>query len=295
MKSDSLGFWIENPNAVNETISVVSGDSVNFYSYDSTMPGDTFVIDTDIFGTMNRGSFSIVDFGGSSNIMVVSGNMQAFSSGGVLGANFAFLRVIESSPIRLIKKIKTVVRTPGTTDYVDLIFDTAALASKISGSNNSSILALTKLGFGSMLVTGADAYNYATGLIGEVNKVIYGDPSNSSVYPGVVAAGAKVNVSGPLVKRITVSLAIRIRSSVTSSDIQDRVKSAVASAINNVEIGKPVAISSIVSAAASVDGVVAVTVLSPTYSSGNDLISVQSNEKPRVLDIDQDVLVSVIG
>lgn len=295
VKSDSLGFWIENPNATNETVSVTSGDSVNFYSYDSVMPGDSFVIDTDIFGTLNRGTFSVVDFGGSSNITVVSGNMQAFSSGGVLGANSAFLRVIEASPIRLIKKINTIVRTPGTTDYVDLVFDTAALASKISGSNNSSILALTKLGFSSTLVAGADAYNYATGLIGEVNKVIYGDPSNSSVYPGVVAAGARVNVSGPLVKRISVSLAIRVRSGVTFSDIQDRVKSAVASAINNVEIGKPVAISSIVSAAASVDGVVAVTVLSPTYSSGNDLISVQSNEKPRVLDIDQDVLVSVIG
>lgn len=295
VKSDSLGFWVENSNAVNETVSVVSGDSVNFYSYDSTMPGDSFVIDTDIFGTLNRGTFTVVDFGGSANIIIVSGAMVAFSGGGALGVNSVFIRVIENAPIRLIKKIRTIVRTPGTTDYVDLIFDTSALAAKISASNGSAIIPLTKLGFDSNLVTGADSYSYATGLIGEVNKVIYGDPSNPSVYPGVVAAGAKVNVAGPLVKRISVSLSIRVRSGTPASDIQDRVKSAVASAINDVEIGKPVAISSIVSAAASVDGVLAVTVLSPVYGSGNDLIAVQSNEKPRVLDIDQDVLVSVIG
>jgi hypothetical protein len=56
-----------------------------------------------------------------------------------------------------------------------------------------------------------------------------------------------------------------------------------------------VAISTIVAAAAAVDGVVAVTVLSPTYGSGNDLIAVQANEKPRILDLNQDVLVSVVG
>lgn len=295
VKSDSLGFWVENPDAVNETVSVASGNSVNFYSYDSTMPGDSFIIDTNIFGTLNRGTFTVVDFGGTANIVVVSGTMQSFSGGGALGVNSVFIRVVEGSPIRLIKKIRTVIRTPGTTDYVDFIFDTSALASKISASNGSAIIPLTKLGFDSNLVTGADSYSYATGLIGEVNKVIYGDPSNPSIYPGVVAAGAKVNVSGPLVKRISVSLSIRVRSGIPASDIQDRVKSAVASTINDVEIGKPVAISSIVSAAASVDGVLAVTVLSPIYGSGNDLIAVQSNEKPRVLDIDQDILVSVIG
>lgn len=295
VKSDSLGFWVENPNAKNETVSVVSGDSVNFYSYDSTMPGDQLIIDTNIFGTLNRGTFSIVDFGGSANIIIVSGNMQAFGSGGPLGVNSVFIRVVEASPIRLIKKIKTIVRTPGTTDYVDLVFDTSALASKISASNGSAVIPLSKLAFNSSLTTGADSYSYATGLIGEVNRVIYGDPSNPSIYPGVVAAGANVNISGPLVKRISVSLSIRIRSGATASDIQDRVKSSVASVINDVEIGKPVAISSIVSAAASVDGVLSVTVLSPIYGSGNDLIPVQSNEKPRVLDINQDVLVSVIS
>lgn len=293
-KYSNVGFWVENKDAVSETVQVVSNDFVEFYPYDSVMPGDSFVIDTTAFGQLNRGVFTVVDNTSvSSNQVVVSGSMQAFAGGGVLGATSTFLRFLEAAPIRLIKRIHTIGRSPASADNSDVVFTTAQLATKMSSGVGASIQPLNKLGFGTDLISGADSYTYAAGLIGEVNKVIYGDPTNPSVYPGVVAAGALVNISGPLVKRVSVGLAIRVRG--TAVDVVDRVKSAVASAINRVGIGEAVAISNIVSAAQSVEGVVAVTVLSPTYSSGNDLIPVQANEKPRVLDLDQDILVSVVG
>lgn len=294
--SDNKTFWVENPNAVSEKVQTASGDYVEFYPYDSVMPGDQLVLDTDIFGASNRGTFTVVNTtGGTSNTVTVSGSMTAFSGGGALGANSTFVRFVEASPVRLIKQISAIGQTPSSNDYLDVVFNTSALASKMNSSAGAAIQPLDKLGFSTELVSGADAYSYAKGLIGEVTRVLYGDPANPSIYPGVVAAGAQVNVSGPLVKRISVGLAIRVMAGADVSSIVNLVKSAAASAVNRVQIGRPVALSSIVSAAAGVGGVLAVTVTSPTYNSGNDLIAVQANEKPRVLDPDNDVVVSVVG
>lgn len=298
-KESSTRFWVENTSGVSEYVAVSAAapaDSVDFFSYDSVMVGDTLTIDTGIFGAKNRGSFLVAaTTTGAANTCLVTGDMEAFAAGGALGVNSGFVRFVEAAPIRLIKQIRTIGRTPGVTDFYDVMFNTSAMATKMSAAAGASIQPLDKLGFSSDLVSGADSYTSAVGLIGEVNKVMYGDSNNPSVYPGVVAAGAQVNVSGPLVKRITVGLAVRVRTAATASDVVDRVKSAVASAVNRVAIGQSVAISSIVSAAQGVDGVVAVTVLSPTYTSGSDLIPVQANEKPRILDIDQDIQVSVVG
>lgn len=89
----------------------------------------------------------------------------------------------------------------------------------------------------------------------------------------MIAAGANVNIQGPLIHRVQVSLALR-RSSSGAADIKDKVRSAVASVVNSTGVGEPVAISDIVTAAQSVNGVTAVTVLSPSWP-GNGLISIQ--------------------
>jgi hypothetical protein len=294
VSNDLLTFWIENEDGIEESTVLDSAGSFFFYSYDSVQPGDTLVIDTDSAGAVNRGSWTVAALHASdAQSFYVSGSLAAASL--ALTTAAPFVRVMESSPARLIKKIHTIGRNPLNSSYSDVIFDSTALAAKMNSSAGSTIQALDKFGFDTSMVSGADAYSHATGLIGEVTRVIYGDPSNTTVYPGVVSAGANVNVSGPLVKRVQVSLAVRLRTGATQKEILERVKSAVASAINKVGLGQPVAIGALVAAAQAVDGVIAVAVLSPSYSSTNDLIAVQANEKPRVFDITQDVLVSVAG
>ncbi|WNM70274.1 baseplate protein J-like protein [Myxococcus phage Mx1] len=285
-------FWVENDSAVEEYVPMLSGDSIVFYSEDSVMPGDKLIIDSNVLGEKNRGAFTVLDTSVNASTVTVSGDMVAAVA--TLNDQSDFFRFIEAEPLRLIKKVHTICANP-TTGFTDVVFTTNGLATKMSSVGAAVVQPLDKFAFPTSLVTGADGYHYSKGLIGEVNKVIYGDASNPSVYPGVVAAGANVNISGPLVKRIQVGIAIRIRTGGASEEIVDRVKSAVASTINRTELGKPVAISSIVSAAAGVDGVVAVTILSPTYTSSSDLIPVQAEEKPRVLNVDQDILVSIVG
>jgi hypothetical protein len=289
--ADGLSFWVENPNVIEEYIDTLSGDSISFYSYDSVMSGDVFSVDTDTLGALNRGTFTVVNV--STNAVTVAGNMQALSTT-VLGSSSEFVRFIEAEPLRLIKKIRTISPANGLSGYSDVIFTTSALAPRMTSTAGAEMQALDKFAFPIDFVMGRDAYAYSTGLIGEVSRVMYGDPTNPSVYPGVVAAGAMVNISGPLVKRIQVGLAARINKGDPKSVI-DRIKSAVASRINKVGLGKAVAISSIISAAEAIDGVESVVILSPNYGPGTDLIPVQANEKPRVLDVDQDILVSIVG
>jgi hypothetical protein len=283
-------FWIENPNGVEESVDMTDNDGVGFFGSETVLPGDQLIIDTDAFGIQNRGSFPIVE--ATNSALVVVGDMSTLSTTAV-GSNAEFIRFMEAEPVRLIKKIHTINRSSNA-GYVDVVFTTKWLANKMSSSAGATLLSLDKLAFENTLMTGADAYAYSTGLIGEVNKVIYGDPTNPSVYPGVVAAGAHVNISGPLTKRIQVGLVARITKGDTKSVI-DRIKSAVASIINQTPQGKPVSISALIAAAEAVEGVYSVAVLSPAYGPGEDLISVQANEKPRVLDVDQDILVSIEG
>jgi len=298
---DTTHIWIENPDAVAETFTSGVSDQVEIFSYDDIMPGDTLTIDTSAYGTKNRGTFTVVansELSNDTTQVSIAGDMEAYTGPTVLGGNVQLIRFLEAEPVRIIKRIWTMGQNTNSSSVMDVIFVGETLANKLTSSAGVSIQPLDKFEFTTDLVAGADAYSYAVGLIGEVNRVAYGDPANPSVYPGVVAAGAQVNISGPLIKRVTVSLAVRLRTgsaASVASDTINRIKSAVASAVNQTPIGTSIAISSLVSAAQGVDGVTAVTVLSPTYASGNDLIAVGSNEKPRVLDLDNDVLVVTVG
>ncbi len=291
--ADNRTFWVENPDGLSESVAQVVDDSLDFFSYDSVMPGDIFVIDTDAYGLSNHGSFTVLEHGAATTQFTINGAPLAAS--GTLGAEASFVRVMEKDPARLIKRIHTIGQNNTSADYLDVVFTTSTLASKMSATALSTMLALDKLAFDTSIVGGADAYSYSTGLIGEVTKVLYGDASNPDIYPGIVAFGANINSSGPIVKRIAVSLAIRINKGGVPADIVNRVKSAVASTINAVPLGVSVDISSYLASARAVGGVGAVTPISPALTNGNDLIAVQANEKPRVLDIDQDINVSIIG
>jgi hypothetical protein len=288
-------FWIENPNGVEEIVSTNTASVFQFTSYDSASVGDQLIINTSVLGTSNLGTFTISRLNGSSSTsFYVNGAMTAKTATS-LSSEYVFVQIKEGSPIRLIKKIRTISRNPSDVLYSDIVFTTSQYATKMSAFAGSLIVPLDKLGFNTNINQGLNGYSYNTGLLSEVNRVVYGDEANSAVYPGIQANGTNINISGPLIKRITVSLAIRLRTGVSSVDIIERVKSSIASVINSTAVGTNIAISDLVSAANNIDGVLAVTILSPEYDAGKDLIAVQASEKPKVLDIAQDILVSIVN
>ena len=299
IRATTTTFWIENVNAIEEMATA----NMSFFQDGSMLVGDKLSINTDFWGTENQGDWIVSGAAGTSGLSNVEWNVATTSKvpeavttpgPGVLGSLSNLIVVREGTASKLIKRIRSI--SPNQTDgaYVDIKFESGEGYRGISADAGSVIRPLDKLAFPLGLVQGQDSYRYDVGLIGEANRVVYGDPGDPTTYPGVAAVGARLDIQGPLVKRITVALAIRVRGG-NSANIINRVKSTVAGVINRSAVGQPIAISEIIKAASSVSGVVSVTVLSPTYTSGSDLISVQPYEKPLVLSLDQDIFVSLTG
>jgi hypothetical protein len=298
-------IWIENANAVEE----VSAANLTFFNYfASALPGDKIVnslsalgnigtwivkfpsykhnFSTALTGYTPRNQYEVVlDTSTKTPVTTAAGNT----------ANGGLVQIQDPTPARLIKRVVSL--SPNKTDStkMDMKFDTIGGSALISASLGTVVSALDKLNFPTTTSTGIDGYSFSTGIIGEAARVVYGDDQNTSAYPGVIAAGSVVTIAGPLVKRIQISLSVRIRTGVTAADVTDKVKNAVAGVINQTKVGQAIAISDLVSAAGSVNGVIAVSVISPAYNLGSDLISVQPFEKPLVQNLDTDVLVSIVG
>jgi len=295
VRLDSAGVWIENSAAIEES-EVYCGAVV--LAADSLLPGDTVSINSDLWGVTNKGNWTVTFVGSTDpfddthvfKVDVSSKALTAVSAPGALGTTEAKkVLAIEGTPTRLIKRIEGIVPNQDDTDLADVRFDTYLRSSMVTEVAGTIMTSLDKLSFPVTVSRGVDGYRYSTGLIGQVSKELYGDDEDPVAYPGVIAEGATVNISGPIVKRVAMTLVIRAQSGVSRADVASQVKSTVASTINKIGVGQPIAISSIVEAAQSVNGVVAVSVRSPTYDDTHDLISIQPYEKPLVLDIDSDI------
>jgi hypothetical protein len=289
-------FWIE-ANGVEELVALNgTTDYIHFLTADSAVPGDTLIIGTNAFGNSVQGEHPITAYN-VSDALSFSIEGQFTTGPTAFGTNFDFIKIKSGDSIKFVRKITTIIPSSENAGYSNVLIDIpypSTYINKITETAGYSMTALDKLNFDTQIVAGINGYTYNTGLLAEVNKVAFGDETNSSVYPGIVATGTKVIISGPLIKRIPISVLLRLRTGVVEKDIVNRVRSAIASVINSAEVGESIALSDIIAVANGIDGVLAVTILSPDYTTG-DLIPVQSNEKPRVLDISTDVLVSVVN
>lgn len=295
----SKGFWIENVSGVEQSLTqynvylISNGTAIN--------PGDTFTVNSTTAMGGNVGTWKVLQVGpqyaGSQYELKLQGTFTPYTNGGsvLLGTDAPYVFTTEGQARFWYNRINRIVpSSDGVTDYLES-FGTTPPANLAGLAYGSTVTALSKLEFSTDIAQGADGYQYSVGLIGEANRVIYGDLSSSATYPGVIASGDNVNIAGPTIKKISVSLGVRVRSGFSLADIEAQVKSAVASYINKAPIGQPLAISGIVASATKVQGVSAISVLSPTYSGTSDLIPVQPQEKPFVLNLDTDVSVSFVG
>lgn len=293
--------WIENANFVAQNLAECD---IAFIASNSVLPGDVIQISTSLWNVNNLGAWAVTTVPG----ITLTGSRFTFtvdvtqktptaigSTVGALGStNASLVQCVEGIASHFVKRILGISPNSVSLNIADVKFSTSANSGLINATAGSVISAYDKLGFNGDLSIGIDGYQYNTGLIQEVNRVEYGDPSDSATYPGVIAAGANVNTEGAPIKRIQVGIALRARSGANTTFISQSAKSAVAAVINGTGVGKPIALIDIATAA-KVPGVISVIMLSPQMVTGSDLISIQSFEKPLVLDLDQDILISFVG
>ncbi len=115
---------------------------------------------------------------------------------------------------------------------------------------------------GGALVTAG--YAYFTGLIGEVQRVLNGDPLDPIGHPGWKAAGTRVRVRFPAIREIGVRLIVTPREGHAREDLLGPVAAVVEQYINGLPLGAEVVLARIVALAMGVPGVFDVTALAPT-------------------------------
>jgi hypothetical protein len=283
----------------NITVTSVGGNvlkshnpSLLFSPYDNTSVGDSITISGTVLSASNSGTYVISEVLDQERVVINS--LMTIQNNTSLAAFYANIYVTEELPYVGFKKIYNLVVDPASASKSIIIFDTNSQYSKINDIGVVSIDALAKLEFNSTNKRGLDSYRYHTGLIAEVNKIIYGDPRDNITYPGVAAAGAEIFIEPPLFRKIEISINVRLKTGIPFARITEQVRSNISALVNSTAIGQSISISSIISATNSVSGVTAVSITSPNYSPTSDIIAVAANEKPIILNATQDILVAKV-
>jgi len=286
------------PSAVSQSAVFVTGGvfqlvrpQMQFYEYDATVVGDSFVVTGNTLGTLNNGNFSVIQVLDRNNAIVgqTLSSVNNVSLNGVEDSVY----VLEERPYIGYKHTTLVAAQPGSTTTNLITFDTKAQYEKIDQSAAVELSTLNKMNWPTALKIGLDSYRFDTGLIAQANSILYGNPRDPLTFPGVAAAGAEIFIRGPLVKRISVGIVIRTLTGVPFGATAAQVKTVVSSLINGNDIGQPIAISAIISAVNSVKGVRAVSITSPQYDSTHDLIALAASEKALIIDPTTDISVSL--
>ncbi len=264
-----------------------------FFEYEATVPGDSFVVTGDFLGSENQGSW-VVEKVIDQNTVLVVGTMldREFTS---LANNQESIMIEEETPYVGYKQIRALLNDPASPERGTIIFSSSEQFNKINDVGQVQISSTAKLSFNTTIRKGLDSYRYHTGLIGEANRIVYGDPRDPVTYAGVGAAGAEINIREPLFRRVQVAIDVRIETGIPFAQITEQVRTNLTALIDGNDIGQSIAISDIVESVNTIPGVRAVAISSPLYNAANDTIRIAPSEKARIIDPTADISVRQIG
>lgn len=287
ISSSSTGHRFDQNSDVGQGVYLDNMRDIRFLEGDSTRAGDKLFITESVnvnwFDITNSGTFTINAIGtspvdGKIYLRVENGAGTA-ETGVVQGVLNTKLSITESDANKFstIKKIhhvaidefnpekRIVYLTPGNRSY------------KWSETNATSITSLGKLGYDTSLVTGVDGYLYYTGLLRKVQRIIDGFEPDSVNFPGRKAVGSLIEVLPPLPRRVTIGIDVTTEDGVNLSEISDEITSAIINYVSDLGVGEDVILSDIIVRVKSIDGVAAVTFITPEPS--QERIAISSDEK----------------
>ena len=285
--STSIGTSFNQRISVNAGMLLQNESDIKFYEGDSVQDGDTLFItannNVNWFEITNSGVFAIDAWGTSASdgkVFLRVNNLAGIAETNVLqnivNTKFSITEsfINKFSSIKQISHIaidefnpnrRIVYLSPGDRSY------------KWGQSNVSSITALGKMNYSNNIVTGVDGYLYYTGLLRKVQRIIDGFEPDAINYPGRKAVGSLIEVLPPLPRRITIAINITTKDGVNLSEISDAVTSAIIDYVSSLGVGVDVILSDITVRVKNIDGVAAVTFITPIPS--QERITIGSNEK----------------
>jgi hypothetical protein len=287
-----------NPSAVPQSgISTVTftvnRPQIQFFPYEATVPGDKLVVNGTVLGAGNAGVYQILQVLNPTTVVIQGIISQQYQTN--LAGNSNSFSVQEGVAYTGYKQVLYMAMDPGSMTYNNIVFNTSAQYEKINISANIGMTSLSKLNFPTTIVNGTDAYSFDIGLIGQANQVLYGNPRDSITYPGVIAAGTNVFVREPLLKAISIALAIRTNIGVSFAQITSQIQSSVYALVQSNPLGQSLDLSSIIETVRAIPGVTSVVMTNPTYNVANDEIVLVTGEKAFIPSQVNNINVELIG
>lgn len=132
------------------------------------------------------------------------------------------------------------------------------------------------LGFLISIYRGLQGYNYYTGLLKLVHRTLYGDDTDLVSFPGVSAAGIKLEVLAPTVREVSISVITTLKQGISISSVENEVRSSITSYINNLGVGDDVIIEEIRAGVIAIAGIIDVVLVTPLAN-----IAIADNELAR--------------
>lgn len=238
---------------------------------------------TNWFESVNSGTFTIDTIGTNETdgkIFLRVNNAAGVNESGIIHGtvNTRFsITEADANAFTTIKKIHHIAIDEVNPEKRTVYLSPGNRAYKWNQSNATSISALGKLGFSSDVVTGVDGYLYYTGLLRKVQRIIDGFEPDAINFPGRKAAGSLIEVLPPLPRRVTIALDVTTQDGVNLSEISDEITSAIINYVSDLGVGEDVILSDIIVRVKDIDGVLAVTFITPAPS--QERIPISSNEK----------------
>lgn len=177
------------------------------------------------------------------------------------------------------------VSTFSTTAFVEAAQNNSKLQLSSQSEGSDGYIQVTGgsanqlLGFLTAIVRGLQGYNYATGLLKEVHKTVYGDDQDLVTYPGVGAAGIEFQILAPTISEVSFNFIVTLEQGVAISNVENDIRSAVTAYVNSLGIGQNVIVSEVIAKIMEVSGVADVDVVLPTEN-----IVIADNELARTSD-----------
>ena len=260
---------------------------IRFFEGDSARINDSIFITENTtsnwFEVANSGTFAIKSFGTNAadgrlflRVDNGAGIAETAVSQGIGSTKFSITEH-DDNKFETIKQVahiivdefnperRIVYLTPGNRSY------------KWNQTNVTTITALGKIGYSQDIVTGVDGYLYYTGLLRKVQRIIDGYEPDLINFPGRKAVGSLIEVLPPLPRRVTVAVDITTQDGINLSEISDEITSVVINYISDLGVGEDVILSDIIVRIKNVDGVAAVTFITP--AAATERIAISSDEK----------------
>lgn len=285
--STNAGHALDQSGSINTGVTLRDVRDIRILEGDAVRTLDSLFISENTnanwFSASNSGTFSIAELGTNASdgrvflrVINIAGIAEADRQLDIDNTTFSITES-DDNKFTTIKQVHNVAMDETDSEKRTVYLTPGNRVAKWSESNVTSLTSLGKIGYSTDIITGVDGYLFYTGLLQKVQRIIDGFEPDSANFPGTKAIGSAIETLPPLPRKVTVSLDVTTQDGVNLTEISDELKSVVINYVTDLGVGEDVILSDIIVRIKNVDGVAAVTFITPEPS--EERISISSDEK----------------